>query len=222
MMHHGMGRRLRLTAGAAALLFTLTACGAANDAESMAATAPPTSSPSAEPTASATPETATAAPTTPAPLAMEASTPVSVSIPALDRTADLIETGIRDDRTLEVPPDEEGSPASWYTGSPTPGEIGASVLLGHVNSLSDESGVFYDLQSLVEGDEVIVAREDGSTARFEIYRVESFAKNAFPTRAVYYPVPEAELRLITCDNLDGTNPSFPNNLVVFAKLVEAA
>lgn len=219
MMHHGMGRRLRLTAGAAALLFTLTACGAANDAEPMAATAPPTASPTAEPSASAAPETAE--PTTPAPLAMAASTPVSVSIPALDRTADLIETGIREDRTLEVPPDEEGSPASWYTGSPTPGEIGASVLLGHVNSLADESGVFYDLQSLEEGDAVSVTREDGSTAQFEIYRVESFAKNAFPTRAVYYPVPAAELRLITCDNLDGTNPDFPNNLVVFAKLVDA-
>lgn len=219
MMHHGMGRRLRLTAGAAALLFTLTACGAANDTEPMAATAPPAASPTAEPTASAAPESAE--PAAPAPLAMAASTPVSVSIPALDRTADLIQTGMRDDRTLEVPPGEEGSPASWYTGSPTPGEIGTSVLLGHVNSLSDESGVFYDLQALAEGDQVSVTREDGSTAQFEIYRVESFAKNAFPTRAVYYPVPDAELRLITCDNLDGTNPDFPNNFVVFAKLVDA-
>ncbi|WP_347754273.1 sortase [Agrococcus sp. ProA11] len=220
MMHHGMGRRLRLTAGAAALLFTLTACGAANDAEPMAATAPAVTSAAPGPTPSAAPETAPASEQ--ATLEMAASTPVSVSIPAIDRTADLIETGIREDRALEVPPDEEGSPASWYTGSPTPGERGASVLLGHVNSLSDESGVFYNLEALEAGDEVSVTRADGSVAVFEIYRVESFPKSSFPTRAVYYPVSDAELRLITCDNLDGTNPDFPNNLIVFAKLVEAA
>ncbi|MCH1883877.1 sortase [Agrococcus sp. ARC_14] len=220
MKLHGTGRRLRLTAVAAALLLSLTACGTAGaDTEPAASSAPAAPSATAEP---APPDTAPPTETPTAELAMDASTPVSVHIPALDRTADLIETGMRDDRRLEVPPDEEGSPASWYTGSPTPGERGASVLLGHVNSLSDESGVFYDLQSLELGDEVSVTREDGSVATFEIYQVESFAKDEFPTRAVYYPVTGAELRLITCDNLDGSTPDFPNNFVVFAELVSVA
>lgn len=223
MMLSGTGRRLRFTAVAAALLVALTACGGADPAPAPGAT---TSAPS---TASSAPPAQTTAPVAEPPtaeaaepsLTMAASTPVRVSIPAIDRTADLIETGIRDDRTLEVPPDEEGSPASWFTGSPTPGERGAAVLLGHVNSLSDDSGVFYDLQALQPGDEVSVTRADGSTAVFEVYRAESFAKDTFPTRAVYYPVPEAELRLITCDNLDGSSPGFPNNFVVFARLVAA-
>ncbi|WP_072312917.1 class F sortase [Agrococcus sp. Marseille-P2731] len=221
MMLHGSGRRLRLTAVAAALLLSLTACATADDGaaapESSAvapSTAPASPSPTPEPPSSAEPEAT--------PLAMEASTPVSVQIPALERDAQLIQTGLRADRTLEVPPDAEGSPASWYDGSPTPGELGTSVLLGHVNSLTSDFGVFYDLQSLVPGDEVRVQREDGSTAVFEIYRVESFAKDEFPTREVYYPASDAELRLITCDNLGGTTDGFPNNFIVFAKLVEAA
>ncbi len=219
MLLHGTGRRLRLTAVAAALLLALSACSTPG------AQAPPTDAPES-PTASAEvapSEAPSPQPSeTPAAVApMAASTPVSVQIPALDRQADLITTGMRADRTLEVPPDEEGSPASWYDGSPTPGERGAAVLLGHVNSLSDESGVFYDLQSLEPGDEVRVTREDGSVAVFEVYRTESFAKDAFPTRAVYYPVSEPELRLITCDNLDGTSDGFPNNFVVFARLAVA-
>lgn len=226
MHHHGTGRRLRHTAVAAALLLALSACSAAGEP---APTAAPPASQAPEPSTAPDPaeepaatseEPAAAEPTAAEPMA--ASTPVRVDIPALDRRADLITTGMRADRTLEVPPDAEGSPASWYDGSPTPGEAGASVLLGHVNSLSDDSGVFYDLQSLEPGDEVHVTREDGSVATFEITRTESFAKDEFPTRDVYYPVPDAELRLITCDNLDGTAEGFPNNFIVFATLVGSA
>ncbi|WP_306232013.1 sortase domain-bontaining protein [Agrococcus beijingensis] len=225
MMLHSTGRRLRLTAVAAALLLSLTACGTAASAP-----VPPTTS--ASPTAAPTPAqsepqpepqpeaAAPAAESEPASPSMPASRPVQVTIPALERVADLVVTGMRADRRLEVPPEPEGSPASWYDGSPTPGERGAAVLLGHVNSPIDDSGVFYGLETMQAGDLVEVAREDGSVAVFETYRVESFAKDAFPTRAVYYPVPGAELRLITCDSFDDNPDEFPNNLVVFAKLVE--
>lgn len=226
MMLHGTGRRLRLTALAAALLLSLTACGAATDdgaqPDASAAPTPATSAtatPSAEPTADAD---STAGTTPAAESAMAASQPVRIDIPALDRTSELMVTGQRADGTLEVPPGAEGSPASWYDGSPTPGERGASVILGHVNSLSDVSGVFYELDTLEPGDEIRVTREDGSTAVFEVDHLESFPKDEFPTRAVYYPVPGAELRLITCDDLGAGGDEFPNNTVVFATLVPTA
>jgi sortase (surface protein transpeptidase) len=219
MMLPSTGRRLRLTA-AAALLLSLTACGTAPSAPvpptasvSPSATPTPTAEPAPEPTAA--PQGAESAA-----FAMTASRPVHVRIPAIDRDADLVVTGIREDGRLEVPPEPEGSPAGWYDGSPTPGERGASVLLGHVNSPIDESGVFFGLETLQVGDRVEVTREDGLIAVFETYRVESFPKDAFPTRAVYYPVPGAELRLITCDSFDDAPDEFPNNLIVFAKLVE--
>lgn len=226
MMLHGMGRRLRLTAVAAALLLSLTACGtAADDAaqpDASAAPSPATSAaatPTAEPTADG--DAAPSATDADGP-AMAASQPVRIDIPALDRTSELMVTGQRADGTLEVPPGAEGSPASWYDGSPTPGERGASIILGHVNSLSDVSGVFYELDTLEPGDEIRVTREDGSTAVFEVDHLESFPKDEFPTRAVYYPVPGAELRLITCDDLGAGGDEFPNNTVVFAQLVSEA
>jgi sortase (surface protein transpeptidase) len=218
MIDHSKGRRLHLAVGAAALVIALSACSTAGEPAS------PTASPAPTATASATEPTASAAPTTePAPdePMMDASAPVSVQIPSVGLDAPLIRTGIRDDGVLEVPPGEEGSPASWYDGSPTPGERGTSVLLGQVNSTTDDSGVFFDLPRLVEGDEVRVTREDGSTAVFEVYRSETFAKDAFPTRAVYEPVPGAELRLITCHEGEGASP-YPNNYVVFARLIGPA
>lgn len=218
MIDHSKGRRLHLAVGAAALVIALSACSTVGEPAS------PTASPAPTATASATEPTASAAPTTEAapdePM-LDASAPVSVQIPSVGLDAALIRTGIRADGVLEVPPGEEGSPASWYDGSPTPGERGTSVLLGQVNSTTDDSGVFFDLPRLVEGDEVRVTREDGSTAVFEVYRSETFAKDAFPTRAVYAPVPGAELRLITCHEGEGASP-YPNNYVVFARLVGSA
>jgi hypothetical protein len=223
----GTDRRLRLSAGAAVLLLAMTGCAASAENDTTAASPAPTPSATAAPAPVAEPEpTPKAAPAKDVPpsveLAMDASKPLTLHIPALDRTSDLIETGLRDDNRLEVPPGDEGSPASWYNGSPSPGEAGAAVLLGHVNSLTDHSGVFYDLRTLVNGDTIAVTREDGATATFEVYKVESYVKAEFPTKAVYYPVAGAELRLITCDGYDKPNRLYANNLVVYAKLVEVA
>ncbi|MET4098079.1 sortase (surface protein transpeptidase) [Agrococcus sp. UYP10] len=223
MIEHNKGRRLRLTAGAAALvvaLTALTACSSGSGQEPPTAAPEASTAPAAEAPAAETP-TPSAAPAS-EPLVLEASAPVSVQIPSIGLDASLIHTGIREDGALEVPPGEEGSPGSWWDGSPTPGERGASVLLGQVNSTTDDSGVFYDLPRLVEGDEVRVTREDGSVAVFEVYSMETFAKDSFPTRAVYYPVADAELRLITCHKGEDSSSPYPNNYVVFARLVGSA
>ena len=223
----GTGRRLRLPAGAAVLLFFLSGCAAAGTSaeQPAASSAPeaPSATPEPQPTTRAAPP-ADEAPAEDLPrsveLAMDASKPVRLRIPALDRESELIETGLRDDNRLEVPPGDEGSPASWYNGSSTPGEAGAAVLLGHVNSLSDHSGVFYDLKTLKKGNTISVLREDGATAIFKVYKVETYVKAEFPTKAVYFPVAGSELRLITCDGYDQPNRRYLENLVVYAKLVE--
>ncbi|GAB3532064.1 hypothetical protein GCM10027403_03640 [Arthrobacter tecti] len=218
-------RRLRLAAGAALLFLPLTSCGTPAAEEPGTAGSPPSSSApsSSAPSAPSPSESAPAADAPPeVALAMDPSAPVSFSIPSLDREAEIIETGLREDNTLEVPPDNEGAPASWYNGSPTPGETGPSVLLGHVNSTADESGVFYNLEAMQAGDRITVDREDGSTAIFEVYKSEVYPKNEFPTKAVYFPVDGAELRLITCDGFTASSGEFEDNLVVYAKLVETA
>ncbi|MCP3424969.1 class F sortase [Rothia sp. AR01] len=158
-----------------------------------------------------------AAPTLPP--GMAASDPVSVQIPLTGVDSQLMHLGLRDNGSLEVPPGEPGSPAAWYDGSPAPGDRGPAVLLGHVNDTEGGNGVFAGLRDLSPGDEVEVAREDGSTATFRVEYGEQYAKNEFPTEKVYGNTIGSELRLITCDGYDPATGEFDDNYVVYAQLV---
>ena len=148
---------------------------------------------------------------------LPASAPVSVSIAALDVQSDVVPLGLEDDGTVEVP---QGAHLSgWYDASPTPGELGPSVLAAHVD-WADEPGVFHDLLELEIGDEIEVLREDGSVATFRVDRVETYRKAEFPTDAVYGDIDHAGLRLITCGgSFDEDTGDYADNVVVFAKLV---
>ena len=147
------------------------------------------------------------------------SAPVSFSIPAIGTGSDILRLGLRENGSLDVPPGDPGSPASWYNQSPTPGEQGPSVLLGHVNATDGGPGVFADLRTLKSGDIVEVTREDGTTVSFAVERGEQYPKDDFPTLTVYGNTEGAELRLITCDGYDPDTGEFDDNYVVYAKRV---
>ncbi len=238
------GRRWGSAAPAAAALLLVAGCGGTPAASGPGTSAPPTSTSSPSPSAApgtlaptadspAPAETpaptkapapapaapASKAPAPQAPAVLAASPPVSLSIPAIGAASELLRLGLRADRSLEVPPDGPGAPASWYTESPTPGERGPAVLLGHVNATDGGKGVFADLRALKPGDRISVAREDGSTAEFQVLRGEAYAKAAFPTAKVYGNTAGAELRLITCDGYDPATGEFDDNYVVYAALV---
>ncbi|WP_026532194.1 class F sortase [Arthrobacter sp. H41] len=216
-------RRYSLASAAVALLL-LTGCAtnAPADPQGTAATAAtPSSTVTATPTTPApSPPTA---PVTPAPASnqlpvLPASAPVSFTIPAIDAGSELLSLGLRENGSLEVPPDGPGAPASWYNDSPTPGERGPAVLLGHVNATDGGPGVFADLRSLEAGDTIEVAREDGTTATFIFDRGEQYPKDEFPTQTVYGNTAGSELRLITCDGYNPDTGQFDDNYVVYAKL----
>jgi sortase (surface protein transpeptidase) len=125
--------------------------------------------------------------------------------------------GLQDDGALQVPP--AAFPAGWYTGAPTPGELGPAILVGHVHYV-DRAGVFADLRLLVPGDDISVRRKDGSTAVFGVTRVEHVDKDHFPTAAVYGDIQHAGLRLITCGGHDLLTGRYDDNVIAFARLVE--
>ncbi|QJY46740.1 class F sortase [Pseudonocardia broussonetiae] len=155
---------------------------------------------------------------TPAPAAARpAAGPVALDIPALGVRTPLLSLGLQPDGTVEVPPLDDVGVAGWYRHSPVPGEVGPAVLLGHVDSARDGPGVFAGLTRLRPGDAVTVVRGDGSTEAFRVDRVESFAKDAFPTQQVYGDLDHPGLRLITCGGtFDEERRSYRDNVVVFA------
>lgn len=146
------------------------------------------------------------------------SVPVSVRIPRIGAQSTLIPLGLNADQTVQVPPVSTPMQAGWYENGPTPGEVGPAVILGHVDG-NHQLGIFYRLHELGPGDEVLVARQDGSTARFAVTRVQQVGKNAFPTEAVYGDTADAELRLITCGgSFDAAARSYRDSIIVYAVL----
>jgi sortase (surface protein transpeptidase) len=193
---------------AALAVLALAGCGS-GPAGSAPAAATATTAVVAAPSATSPPPAAA--------VAMAESRPVRVRIPAIGVDSDLMDLGLQADGTLEVPP--AGFPAGWFTDAPTPGEVGPAVIAGHVD-WAGAPGVFADLRDVAVGDEVSVAREDGSTAVFRVSQVGQFAKDAFPTAAVYGDLGHAGLRLITCGGeFDAGAQSYRDNTVVFADLV---
>jgi hypothetical protein len=152
-----------------------------------------------------------------APLARSA--PVRLQIAAIGVDSALMSLGLRSDGSLQVPPD--GFPAGWYTGGPTPGERGPAVIAGHIDW--NGPGVFYRLQDVKPGDQVMVTRADGRRPVFRVTQVAHYLKEQFPTGLVYGNIGYAGLRLITCGGTFNTQTGhYEENLVVYADLVGTA
>ncbi|HEY7881839.1 MAG TPA: class F sortase, partial [Streptosporangiaceae bacterium] len=146
----------------------------------------------------------------------QAARPTWLSIPSLGIRTRLIHLGVNADGTLQVP--SSTTVAGWYTGSPRPGTVGSAIIAGHVDSRTGP-GIFFWLRTLHRGDRIYVGRADGTMAVFTVTKIRKFAKDEFPTAAVYGPVPDAELRVITCGGIfDRSRGSYLSNVVVFARL----
>jgi LPXTG-site transpeptidase (sortase) family protein len=142
--------------------------------------------------------------------------PVSLTIPLIGVKTNLMTLGLGSNGELQVPPLSMASVAGWYTGSPRPGSIGSAIIVGHIDTTKGPA-VFYRLNKLTRGDKIYVKRADGTLAEFRVTSVQSYPKDDFPTQEVYGPVPDAELRLITCGGTyDFATHHYVRNTVVYA------
>ena len=140
-----------------------------------------------------------------------------VTAPAIALDTALVPLGLDAAGALAVPEDP-GTPG-WFTGAAVPGELGPTVLAGHVDSRSGPA-VFFRLRELQPGDMVAVTRSDGHVVWYRVDRVQQHDKGAFPTEAVYGPTSDSQLRLVTCGGtFDHAARSYRANIVVFASLV---
>ena len=142
----------------------------------------------------------------------------AVTVPALGvNRSVLVPLGLNPDHTIQVPPLAQPTELGVYDHGPKPGDRGPAVILGHINA-GGVDGAFAHLGALKPGDRVQVARPDGSTVTFAVYKTATVPKTAFPTAAVYSDTPGPELRLLTCGgDLDRTAHNYLSNVIVWAK-----
>lgn len=148
------------------------------------------------------------------------SVPLRLDVPSVGIHTDLMKLRLNSDKTLEVP--DSPMLAGWYTGSPTPGEQGPSVIAGHVDSRETGPAVFYRLGEIAIGDRIRIGRTDGSIVIFDVLAVRVYSKSAFPTQTVYGNTQQATLRLITCGDWNDETNKYDGNVVVFARLLTPA
>jgi len=189
-----------IAGGTAGLLLTRHATAAIRPVAAGAAALPAPTGPIVAPPPSAAPRPAAA--------------PVSLTIPLIGVQTRLVRLGLAADGELQVP--SSTSVAGWYTGSPRPGAVGSAIVVGHIDSLTGP-GVFYRLSELTAGDKVYIRRADGTLVEFRVTSVQTYLKDRFPTEDVYGPVPDPELRLITCGGaFDAATGHYLSNIVVYA------
>ncbi|MHC6229127.1 class F sortase [Arthrobacter sp. MMS24-T111] len=229
-------RRGRLVASAAAAMLLaggITAIGLGLHAEppnpsptSRVTAAAPSPDPTiqAPPSSQAAVDPAATDPTMlPAPpdAALPASVPVRVQVPSIGVDAGLIPLGKQANGEIQTPSGEPGSPGGWYQDSPTPGQTGSAIILGHVNATNSDVGLFYRLHEVTPGQDITITRADHTAAVFTVDKVDVYRKATFPTIEVYQNADRPEVRLITCGGYNPATREYLDNTVVYAHLTSS-
>ncbi|WP_405618358.1 class F sortase [Streptomyces sp. NBC_01508] len=146
--------------------------------------------------------------------AATAAPPTRIRIPAIGLDQGLLGLRVQQDGRLGVPKDP--ARVGWWSDGPRPGDPGAVVVVGHVDSATGP-GAFHGLSSLRPGDKVTLRREDGGEVTFTIQALRQYEKNAIPDSQVYATTGPPALRLITCGGTyDRGRGEYRDNLVVYA------
>jgi len=141
--------------------------------------------------------------------------PAIVSVPDVNIHAKLQPLRLDTEGRLVAP---EYGIAGWYAAGPEPGEPGAAVIAGHVDSKVGPD-TFYNLRQVKVGGHITVELIDGSKLVFRVVDIKQFPVHDFPTTKVYGDPKGSELRLITCaGEYDYSAGHYKDNLVVFANL----
>jgi hypothetical protein len=149
-----------------------------------------------------------------------ASRPVRLHIPSLGLRARVTGAGLDDRGGVAAPPYAQADRVAWYRDGPRPGEAGASLMTGHVDT-DTRRAVFYALSTVERGTTVKVTGEDGRVLDFTVESAEVVEGDGFDAERVYGPREEgrAELRLLTCGGtFDREARAYTSNVVVSAFL----
>ncbi|MGI5268914.1 class F sortase [Nonomuraea sp. CA-218870] len=144
--------------------------------------------------------------------------PTRIKIPEIKVNARIGAVKLSKTGVLGTPPLSKPNLTGWYNKSPLPGELGPSIINGHV-STKKGAAVFKRLGELAKGDHIYVYRSDGKVARYTVSGIEQVSKKTFPTNRVYGNTNDAQLRLITCGGVYNKKAhSYTDNIVVYATL----
>jgi sortase (surface protein transpeptidase) len=140
--------------------------------------------------------------------------PTGLEVPSLAIKAAVSGVGVDAARKMEVP--DNFNTVGWYRYGPTPGNTGNTVIAGHLDDHQGRS-VFFDLQYVEIGAEVVVRLENGESARFRVREKVSYDAGKLPSQEIFRRDGDPTLALITCGGVwDSNNGRYSETMVVYA------
>ncbi|MBI4136680.1 class F sortase [Candidatus Roizmanbacteria bacterium] len=122
--------------------------------------------------------------------------PIRLIIPKLGVDTVIEHVGLAPDDRMDVP--KNADQVAWYNLGPKPGEAGSAVIAGHLDKPGGTPAVFYRLNELQSGDELIIMSQDMTQQTFRVVNTEVFDDATFPIDLVFGGTERRMLNLITC------------------------
>lgn len=146
----------------------------------------------------------------------KAVTPVQIQIPKIKLDTAIEQVGVLENGQMGVPEDE--NQVGWFEPGVTPGSKGNSVIAGHVDSKTGPA-IFYQLDQLTKGDDVLIQDEAGNTLRFRVTKTERYDTKTAPIEEIFGATSNRNLNLITCSGTFGDG-GYDKRFVVYTELVD--
>lgn len=145
--------------------------------------------------------------------------PARLTIPSINVDAPVQNVGIDQRREVAVPDNIHF--VGWFVDSKKPGELGHSIIDGHVNGASNTAGVFARLGSLQAGNEFTIERGDATKLTYKVIGVQEVAHDeAANTLFSQEPGVKSQLSLITCSGTYSEQiKTFDKRTIVRAELI---
>lgn len=139
--------------------------------------------------------------------------PRRIAIPRVGIAAPIEPVAIRRGGILRVP---AVGRAGWFEGGPRPGEVGRTVIVGHLDT-NQAPALFARVPELGRGTLVAITDARGDVHRYRITGRRQVAKRRFPTSEVYGRAGEPVLVLITCGGEFVPGRGYEDNVLVYAR-----
>lgn len=155
------------------------------------------------------------------PFSYTAQEPKKIVLPSIGASGYIQKVGKTKDSAVGVPSNIHL--AGWYSGSATPGDVGLSIVDGHLQGRYRD-GIFHRLGEMKVGDTVQVIYGDDATKEFEVVSVKNIpVAQAGQAMLVKEPTITQQLTLITCGGAyTESDRSYAERVLVVTRLKKEA
>ncbi len=144
--------------------------------------------------------------------------PKHVRIPKINVDASVESVANDSEGRMDTPSNDDNT--AWYNPGFRPGMNGNAVLAGHYDRKDGSAAVFWDLNKLEAGDEIVVTDDKGKEWTFEVTDSKKYPNKDFPIAEVFGNASTPMLNLITCDGDWNKESGYSDRHVIYSKLVE--